>query len=378
MFVQSAVRTFSSSRRAMTLIELLVVTAIIGILIALLLPAVQSAREAARRIQCSNNLRQMGLAIANYHDALGAYPLVMTTSGGPNGEGGCTTGYYSWMAQILPFMEQQAVYELIDFNVNMADVCGNPEDGTISSDHPNAVAAATRIPTFLCPSDAEPEMNSAFMGSADPAPDNYAANAGWPSYATGLNGEREIPGEYNGMMSIAKMAPGDPVPWHPHRAIRQRDVTDGLSNTAAVAERLIMRARSRDEIAFADPRLRSYHMTDSARTLPQMFDEMNDPHSHGSSNKFEAYIGRAWISGWVLTAPTYMHVFTPNTLNMYFSGGETTGDNLITPSSNHPGGVNLLMGDSRVVFIQDTIDREVWWLLGSRNDGLFVDLSEVD
>ena len=360
-----------------TLVELLVVIAIIGLLIAILLPAVQAARGTARRMQCSNNLKQIGLAIFTYHDTLGAYPLTMTSGGGSNGNGGCRTGGFSWMAQILPFMDQQPLHSSIDFNVTMAENCNVAMDGQISADHVNATAAATRIGTFLCPSDAYNDSQVVAMGTADPAPDSYAANAGWPSIATGIDGERGHPNEYNGFLTMAYMGPSPSQivrNWHPHRAIRQRDITDGTSNTAAVSERLIQRGNTIADINASDPRVQSRHLGKGVtpRTLREIIEDAQvSPHTHPANS---AYQGRAWISGWVLTGPTYMHVFTPNTINVYIDGYETRGDFVLTPSSHHSGGVNVLMADGRVIFISDTIDQEVWWKMGSRNDGMFFDL----
>ena len=143
-------------RKAFTLVELLVVIAIIGVLVGLLLPAVQAAREAARRMQCSNHLKQIGIAIHNYHDAFRSTPTHFTTAGTSSGVP--TSGFYSWLAMILPFVEQQNLYNSIDFRIALADRSnygnsGNFTNYTISPSHPNAAAAATLIPGFLCPSD---------------------------------------------------------------------------------------------------------------------------------------------------------------------------------------------------------------------------------
>jgi len=329
-------------------------------------------------MQCSSNLRQMGIAMAGYHDALGGFPLTMTSGGGPDGQGGSLTGQFSWMAMILPFIEQQSLYDQINFNITMADNPNSAFDGQISADHPNAAAASTLIPVYLCPADGFDDTSVLVMGSADPAPDNYAANAGWPSVATGFAGERAYPGKYNGLITLANMEPGKRIDWHPNRAIKMRDVTDGLSNTAAVAERLIFRGQTLEEITEfldKDPRLRSFHLIPGPRTLPEiLYESTLNPHDH---KQYAAYQGRSWISGWTLTAPTYMHVFTPNTINMHLGPSALlTGDNLVTPSSNHPGGVNVLMGDGHVVFVTDEIDQQTWWALGSRNDGTPVSLGK--
>ena len=124
------------NRGGFTLVELLVVIAIIGILVVMLLPAVQSAREAARRIQCTNHLKQLGLAMHSYHSAVGSLPMA-TGWHDTYGNSLCTG---TWCAFILPFIEQQPIYEMFDF-----DRCMN---------HPANETAVTRVvPTFICPSD---------------------------------------------------------------------------------------------------------------------------------------------------------------------------------------------------------------------------------
>ena len=221
---------------AFTLVELLVVIAIIGVLIGLLLPAVQAAREAARRLQCTNNLKQLGLALHNYHDVHRCFPLNMSGGGRPAGSS-CTSGFYSWLTYVLPQIEQANVFNQIDFTLEMSDSgsCHNVFEATISQRHPNALAAQTVVPVFLCPSDGTgPRGNAVVMGSSDPVGDNYAGNAGWPSWSRGLSGERNAPNAtHNGLIALA--TPATVVPWHPRQGIRMADVTDGLSNTAAIA-----------------------------------------------------------------------------------------------------------------------------------------------
>src|SRR4029077_6628577 len=125
--------------RGFTLIELLVVIAIIAVLVALLLPAVQQAREAARRSQCKNNLKQLGLALYNYHDSLGTYPVNFAVRGGGGGQAIADTGH-SWLTMILPYVDLGPLYNSINHNANLSGTPGN------------ITAANTVVQVFLCAS----------------------------------------------------------------------------------------------------------------------------------------------------------------------------------------------------------------------------------
>ena len=180
-------------RAAFTLVELLVVIAIIGILVGLLLPAVQAVRESARRMQCQNNLHQIGIALHNYHAAFrklppGGIEVRPETPGGKQ---------IAWSAMVLPFLEQSAAYSRIDFSY--------------SFDHPlNRDVAATPIETYLCPSTARLDVLTRGMGATD-----YG----------GIYGER----------IVSTNVPPRGVLIH-DRAIRFRDITDGLTRTLMISE----------------------------------------------------------------------------------------------------------------------------------------------
>jgi len=178
------------TRSGFTLIELLVVIAIIAILISLLLPAVQKAREAARRATCNNNIRQIALALHNYQETHSVFPFgVLGTSGSTSAGHVLTT----WQTLILPYVDQSVLYNQYDFNVRF--------------DHANnASAVDQRLPVYVCPSQTKDELVNNQFG-----PSHYAANAG------------TTPGANDGL-------------FFPLSATRFRDIADGTSNTLAVGE----------------------------------------------------------------------------------------------------------------------------------------------
>ena len=189
----------SSSHRGFTLIELLVVIAIIAVLIALLLPAVQQAREAARRSQCKNNLKQIGLALHNYHDTFGTLPPTYIE----NAAGNNPEVKLGWAAMILPQMEQGPLYKLINPSAN--------QGWTPSATN----GLQTKLPAYLCPSDPAPDLNR--MSNFQRSGVSMASSSYVMSESVG-----------------AHQASG--VGWRP-RAKNFRDITDGLSNTMLVGER---------------------------------------------------------------------------------------------------------------------------------------------
>jgi len=186
-----------SPRKGFTLVELLVVIAIIGVLVALLLPAVQAAREAARRTECSNNLKQLGLAMHNHHDTFGQLP--------PGWSGATPEGApgWGWAAESLKFIEQSTLSDIIDFQQS-------------TSASANAVARQTSVPFFLCPTD---------PGGADTF-DDLGVTVARANYV-GVFGSEEIEDDPSN---------GDGVLYH-NSQTRFADITDGLSNTFMVGER---------------------------------------------------------------------------------------------------------------------------------------------
>jgi prepilin-type N-terminal cleavage/methylation domain-containing protein len=364
------------SRNAFTLVELLTVIAIIGVLVGLLLPAVQSAREAARRMHCSNNLKQIGLGLHNYYSAFSMFPFSTTSAAEGPASGSCQNGFFSWMTMILPQIEQNTLYDQIDFTVGMASDCNLPSPMShrvvrIEAGHPNALAAATVVTTFICPSDIL--VRNSDVGSAMPAPGNYAANIGWPMRSSFPDAAPIT--SHNGFMGVSN--PRMPIAWH-QMEVRDKDFTDGLSNTAAVSERLMQTLvptvsdwgwESYDVGPGTPQALLSYcgAAANRSRDLGRWIN-----FCEGVSTPDPTYSrphGRAWISGWTLSANSYMHVFPPNQRNCHLYGGEHSGENIVTASSRHSGGALTLMGDGRVTFVSNSIAHPVWWAMGSRNGG---------
>lgn len=303
-------------RSAFTLVELLVVIAIIGILVALLLPAVQAAREAGRRTQCLNNLKQIGLAVHNYHDVHQVFPF---------GQGG-TGNRYSALSLLLPFMEQNNLHSQIDFT--------QPPAAAI-----NDVPRRMEVPMFRCPSDLRNPLPA--TGGAT----NYMANKGsgivW-QLATGPNANLPNP---NGVFFMTS-------------AIRFADVLDGTSNTAAFSERVLADGSNGIVSPLADVFFHpgAPNTPDEAKTLCDALDITN------LANQFPLFMGAPWMDG----QHTYLHATTPNSRSCGFF---TILRAVMPPSSRHPGGVNVLLCDGSVRFAASTVDLATWRAVGSRDGG---------
>jgi prepilin-type N-terminal cleavage/methylation domain-containing protein/prepilin-type processing-associated H-X9-DG protein len=198
----------SRPRAAFTLVELLVVIAIIGVLVALLLPAVQAARESARRTQCQNNLRQLGLAVFTYHDAKRSLPvgcLEKRTSAKPAGR------QLSWSAAVLPHLEQQALWTRLDFQ-------------SAYDSMRNADVAITPLATFLCPS-----VQRLAAGRDGAMVQRDAAGATVATYLAAAT-------DYGGLYGAGQLSPSANGVLLYDRAVKLSDVTDGTSHTIAIAE----------------------------------------------------------------------------------------------------------------------------------------------
>jgi len=299
--------------RGFTLVELLVVIAIIGIMIALLLPAVQQAREAARRIQCNNNLKQIGLALHNYHDAHKVLPF---------GAGG-TGNKYSAISLLLPHMEQAPLHAKINFSLPYTDPA-------------NDEARLTELPSLRCPSDL-PNPLPATGGAT-----NYMANKGsgivWNT-ATGPNAGLPNPSGVFFMQS----------------AIGFRDLIDGTSNTAAFSERVLADGSN----GIVSPVADVFFHPGSPTTADEAVAMCDGLDITDLANQFPLFMGSPWIDG----QHTYLHTNGPNKRSCGFFLVLRAN---MPPSSRHPGGVNLLLCDGSVRYVGETIDLKPWRALGTR------------
>jgi len=327
-------------RRGFTLIELLVVIAIIAVLIALLLPAVQAAREAARRTQCIDNLKQIGLAIHNYHDNFGSLPW---------GQGPDAWGGWSSLTMMLPYLEQAPLYNVINFNIVNGSYYANGAAYAF-----NTTATRTSVGLFLCPSDSDKLTNA--EGHV-----NYVANTGtyanmYTSVADGMFGGQT--GEGSGVAG---------------RPVRFRDVTDGLSTTVAFSEK-VKALGDNNNNSPPNPDLNT--PTGSVMNVPGIDKGTAPANRQNAYNqcltagppKTAANLTQEKSQGWSWSngnpyGARYCHVMPPNKWSCAENWNNHGG--AYTASSRHKGIVNALMGDGTVKAVKETIDINVWWGLGT-------------
>ncbi|RMG04991.1 MAG: DUF1559 domain-containing protein [Planctomycetota bacterium] len=319
----------TQTRRAFTLVELLVVIAIIGILIALLLPAVQAAREAARRSQCTNNLKQLGIALHNYHDTNGVFPYMR---GGTTGSDSQTSNRTSLTGFIgmLPYLEQRALYEMIS---NPLDSNGDgtpdwPAFGPAAwvSAYPGWQYENSQVEALLCPSDGLAKSKNDSFGQK-----SYVMSVG--DSIQGNNGWRRTRGLFD-----------------QYRNRRFADITDGSSNTVAFSEAAIGRKngrRVRGNIAVVGKGIYDNPSTCLA--------------TMGANGEYATTVSKVYGrrgSRWPDGRPLYSGfttVLPPNAPSCGWDARDWEWG-IYSATSYHPGGVNVCMADGSVHFIRETID----------------------
>ena len=322
-------RHLRSRRSGFTLIELLVVIAIIAVLIALLLPAVQQAREAARRTQCKNNLKQLGLALHNYHDVYSTLP--------PGNTGGVVFSGLSVHARILPQLEQVPLFNMINWNSNYLDPS-------------NSAPLNLTLTMFRCPSD----NSTRLPGNAGGA-NNYYYNQG-------------VNILFSGNPAFETTAANQALPaadglFYRDSSIRLGDITDGTSNTSMFSER---------KIGDGSASISSPEDTFAPGTYPNTPDEaVSQCNAMDPSNLSFQYpaasvqnVGAPWLYAYHSTT-IYWHTNVPNGRSCMFPPGRI----MAGASSRHIGGVHTLLADGSARFVSSNIDLKVWRGIGTRSGG---------
>ncbi len=340
----------SSEYKAFTLIELLVVIAIISVLIALLLPAVQAAREAARRAHCVNNLKQLGLALHNYEGVTGVLPITLSLRG-PGSPGGPWTNSIGPHPRLMPFAEQGAIFNAVNFQVEMYSP-------------PNLTATSSRVNLLVCPSEPRQTFTHDVGGLMSVSNYNYCMGDWWV-WAGPASSQRN------------RSAFG------PNQARQISEFTDGLSQTLWMAESKAYQPYYRDCPTLANIQNQNLIPPPSADPYATVPEYRNGR----CALRLEGH------TEWVESGVHHVGFTTAWPPNRQIQGGPAgefadldisskrektaVSDSLprfaaITSRSHHPGGVHALMGDSSVRFVRSGIDGQTWRALGSVAGGEIV------
>jgi prepilin-type N-terminal cleavage/methylation domain-containing protein/prepilin-type processing-associated H-X9-DG protein len=322
--------------RGLSLLEVLVVLAIIALLAALILPAIQMAREAARRGSCSNNLRQIGVALQAYYATNQVFPPRLVIW---NPASAMVGGPWDPHVLLLRHLEADNIYNSINFSLNWQTL-------------ENATVAAFSLQQFLCPSDATP----------------LRGVPGVASYQFCMGSGRCVLGrdvEIDADVIVKHGLSGDGF-FATLTGLRDADIEDGLSHTAAMSEMVhgstLIGAKTHS-MKFPTLGL-IYQINVSPTTQRNAIDTCENLQSSQASAEIPS--GKPWC-----LCPPYNHLFTPGKGSCW-AQGMTDVFSPITASSRHSGGVNLLLGDGHVRFVGNNIDENIWQALGSRAGGELV------
>jgi len=369
-------------RGGFTLIELLVVIAIIAVLISLLLPAVQSAREAARRAQCVNNLKQIGLAMHNYHTAIGAFPLGSSIAPQLNSPGIAQSIWSAWSAQalMLGYLEQGPLYNACNFSWAVLDASNFSGSANVAgASDCNQTVLFTNLTMFMCPSDpnvGQKQNNNSYAASYGATTSNLYNWTGPPSANMTMG---ESAADSTGLFTIGK-------------SYGLQSITDGSSNTVAYAEALVGDGNGSEFAGnTTNPsRYRGNYVTGpvSDTSGKALLNASTNPTAvfatlDACNAKFKTTLdsiqddrGFRWsmgTTGWSM----FNTIQVPND-SKYANGGCRAGgvpgqfpnDGMsYGASSAHPGGANVLFGDGSVKFVKSTISYPTWWALGTKDGG---------
>ncbi len=327
-----------------TVVELLVTLAVIGLLIALLLPAVQQSRETARRMQCVNNLKQIGVACHAHQSTHGSFPLTAVEHVGSNGH---VRSAISPHAHLLPFLDQTPLHQSIEFRHWAEDFPESlPRAWLLSPlsvppvEPCDSVPLSTTVPVFVCPSD-----------TTLPGSNHYRACLG--------AGPGLFPPEISGPCNDPENGAGAFVNG---RAMRPEDMKDGLSNTAMFSERVVGDSNQQHYDPWSDvAEVAPQNCTVAATRLNCSSVTASSPH--------DSFVGRTWLFGsWRQT--WYNHLLPPNSSTpdcMQAGTGLVGGGNgAYSARSHHRSGVSLLLCDGSVRFVNQVLDLELWMALATR------------
>jgi prepilin-type N-terminal cleavage/methylation domain-containing protein/prepilin-type processing-associated H-X9-DG protein len=348
----------ATRKSGFTLIELLVVIAIIAVLIALLLPAVQAAREAARRAQCVNNLKQIGLAIHNYHSAQNNFPQGAAASNNSLGQ----SYWNGWSAQglMLSYMEQTAVYNAINFSI---DPLVN------NSGQFNSTALYTKINSYLCPSDAQAGrifINSYYMSEGANVI-NTPGSAGCPNCASGIGNASSGPS--NGLFCF-------------NFSYGIADCTDGTSTTVAASEGVVGNNQYTvyrgNGVVGAGTQPAQNDVYKSQTTTLSNLQACATAMVSNAQSQSNMSLNRGQYWGWGAEAMSLFSTIVPPSSTQFFfnqcrygcggcGGGSSDHSDITNASSFHSGGSNVLFADGSVKFVKATTSMQIWWALGTRS-----------